>query len=120
MILHKVNQRWLHELPHGNGLCLLLPGPLLLRPQDLTLPEEWAGSAPAYILCAGCDPYLERLLNERGVTVLRPRDPLDVIADDSDVEIDAANGVLTERSSGRAFALHALKSSHLAAIRAHD
>lgn len=119
MILRKVNVRWLHELPHGRGLCLLVSGPLLLRPEDTSLPEEWLKSAPGFILCGGCDPYLERLLNERGVAVLQPRDPLDVIADDAEVEVDAGAGTLTEKSSGRRFALHGLKPAHLTAIRNH-
>lgn len=119
MILHRVNARWLHELPHGRGLCLLLPGALLLRPEDTELGPEWAPTGPAFILCTGCDPYLERLLNERGVAVLRPRDALDSIAHGAEIDLDPAAGTLTEKSSGRRFALVALKPNHLAAIRSH-
>lgn len=119
MILHKVNAHWLHELPHGPGLCLLLPGALLLRPEDADLGPEWSKTAPRFIICTGCDPYLERLLNERGVAVLRPRDPVDAIAQGAEVELDPAAGTLTEISSGRRFALVALKPAHLAAMARH-
>ncbi|MBX3475776.1 MAG: hypothetical protein KF754_15505 [Planctomycetes bacterium] len=120
MILRKVSGHWLHELPNAAGLCLVLPGALLLRPEDMALPLEWTSSAPRFILCSGCDPYLERVLNERGVAVLTPLDPLDVVPNEAEVDLDPAAGALIEVSSGRRFALRPLKPSHLAVIQSHD
>jgi hypothetical protein len=119
MILRKLTHSDLQLLPTAPGLCLLLPGPLVAPPETGGLPPEWAKSAPGLILCTGCDPYLERLLNGRGVAVTRPVDPVSSIPDGADVEADLAAGVLVENASGRRFAVKALKPNHLALIRAH-
>lgn len=119
MILRKLTHADLPLLPTAKELCLLLPGPLLAPPETSTLPPEWAKSAPALILCQGCDPFLERLLNARGVAVARPIDPVSSIAEGAQVEADLAAGALVESTSGRRFALQPLKPGHLALIRAH-
>lgn len=119
MILRKVTTRWVHELPTGRGLCVLVPGALLLDAAETGLPGEWERSVPGAIVCAGCDPYLERLLNERGVPVLRWRDTLDGVADGAEVTLDPAGGTLTDLSSGRRHALVPLAPAHLAALNRH-
>ncbi len=119
MILRKLTHCDLHLLPTATGLCLLLNGPLMAPPEIAALPPEWAKSAPGLILCEGCDPFLERLLNARGVAVARPLDPVSSVPDSAEIEVDLAAGTLIEKASGRRFALKALKPSHLALIRAH-
>lgn len=116
MRLAKLNISWLHEWPATlpKDTCVLLPGAMLARPETSELPRELA--APAAILCTGCGMFLERLLNQHGVAVVRPRDPVDAIPDGAEISLDLASGKLTETSSGRVFALHALKPAHLAEI----
>ncbi|MBZ0138007.1 MAG: hypothetical protein K8I27_16745 [Planctomycetes bacterium] len=98
------------------GACLVLPGTLNAQPELIELPKV---PLPGVIICRGCNAYLERLLNERGVAVTQPVDPVDSIADGADVEIDLVGGALTELSSGRKFALRPLKPKHLQFVRNH-
>ena len=101
------------------GVCLLLPGTLAARAVLDELPREQLAGLPAAIICKGCDAYLERLLNERGVAVTAPSDPVDSVPDGAEIELELAGGTLTELSSGRKFALVALKPDHLKFVRAH-
>lgn len=98
------------------GACLVLPGTLNAHPELNELPRL---SLPGVIICNGCNAFLERLLNEKGVAVTRPSDPVDSIGDGTEVEVDLVGGTLTELSSGRKFALKPLKPSHLKFVRAH-
>ncbi|MCB9893636.1 MAG: hypothetical protein H6839_04230 [Planctomycetes bacterium] len=101
------------------GECLLLPGTLSARAELEELPKELIPNLPGVILCKACGAYIERLLNERGVVVTSPADPVDAVPDGADVELDLVGGALTELSSGRRFALSALKPDHLKFVRTH-
>ena len=122
MKLRKLDVSYIHDLPADAGLkgvCLLLQGTLNARAELDELPKDLLTNLPAVVLCKGCDAYLERLLNERGVAVTSPRDPVDTITDGADVELDLLAGTLIELSSGRKFALRPLKPNHLQFVRAH-
>lgn len=116
MRLVKLQISWLHEWPAQplKDCCVLLPDVLLVRPEITELPRDFA--APAVILCNGCGMFLERMLNQRGIAVVRPRDAVDAIPDGAEVALNLVAGTLTEVASSRAFALHALKPVHLAEI----
>ncbi|MCA8912048.1 MAG: hypothetical protein KDB82_10105 [Planctomycetes bacterium] len=122
MKLRKLDVSYVHDLPGDAGLkgvCLLLPGTLNARAELDELPKDLLAQLPAVVLCSGCNAYLERLLNERGVAVTTTRDPVDSVPDDAEVELDLLAGTLTELSSGRKFALRPLKPNHLQFVRAH-
>lgn len=122
MKLHKQSATFIHRLeisPALKGSCLLLPGPLHVLPEHDDLPKELTASLPACVICSACDDYLERLLNQRGVAVTVPLDPVDAIPDGAEVTLDLAAGALTEASSSRRFALRALKPAHIAEITRH-
>lgn len=119
MKLRKMDIAYIDALPADadlKGACLVLPGTLNAQPELNELPRL---SLPAVIICKGCNAFLERLLNEKGVAVTQPSDPVDSIADGAEVEIDLVGGALTELSSGRKFALKPLKPNHLQFVRAH-
>lgn len=122
MELHKLENSYITDFPAEAGLkgaCILLPGPLLATVETIELPKNLPANLPAVILCKGCDSYLERLLNERGVSVTTPVDPVDAIPDGAEIELDLTGGRLTELSSGRKFALKPLQPAHLQSIRNH-
>lgn len=98
---------------HGlAGRLVVLLGGLWCAPELAELPAGWP--APAAVICAGCDPFLERLLNARGVAVTAARDPVDGIPDGAEVSLDLTGGALTETASGRRFALVPLRPTHVA------
>lgn len=102
---------------HGlAGRLVVLPGALWCAPELAELPASWP--APEAVICAGCDPFLERLLNLRGVAVALPRDPVEGIPDGAEVTLDLAAGALTELASGRRHALVPLRPAQLAELRA--
>lgn len=120
MKLHKLDINSADQLGEGlKGACLLLPGALTARPELTELPKGLLHALPAAVICKGCDAYLERLLNERGVAVTAPGDPVDAVPHGAEVELDLLGGTLTELSSGRKFALTPLKPEHLKFVRAH-
>jgi hypothetical protein len=98
------------------GACVVVPGVLRAQPELTELP---AAIKPAAILCKACDAWLARLLNQRGVVVAHPKDPVGGIRNGTEVEADFSNGVLTELDSGRRFALQPVPPEHLKEIRAH-
>ncbi|MCA8914849.1 MAG: hypothetical protein KDB90_05515 [Planctomycetes bacterium] len=122
MKLRKLDVSQLHQFAADEsfkGACLLLPGTLSARAETEELPKELVQQLPAAIICKGCGAYLERLLNERGVAVTAAADPVDSVPDGAEVELDLIGGSLTELTSGRKFALVALKPEHLKFVRAH-
>ncbi len=122
MRLVKQDATYIHRLQQDaalKGACLLLSGALHMLPELDELPKDLAPVLPAVVLCHACDDYLERLLNQRGVAVTMPQDPVDSIADGAEVSIDLAAGTLSEISSGRRFAIKPLKPAHLAEIVKH-
>ena len=122
MKLRKLDIGYLEQLGPNSGLkgvCLLLTGSLAARAENTGLPKEFLQQLPEVIICKGCDAYLERLLNERGVGVTVASDPVDAVSDGAEVELDLAAGTLVEQSSGRKFALIPLKPEHLRFVRAH-
>ena len=122
MKLRKLDGAYVADLPADAGIkgaCVHLSGALLATVETDELPKELLANLPAVILCKACDPYLERLFNERGVSVTSPVDPVDAIPDGADVELDLSTGALTELSSGRKFALKPLQPNHLQSIRKH-
>lgn len=122
MKLRKLDVSYVHDLPRESGLkgmCLLLPGTFNARAELQELSKDLLADLPSVILCAGCDAYLERLLNERGVTVTATRDPVDSVPDNAEVELDLLAGTLVELSSGRKFAIKPIKPNHLQFVRSH-
>ena len=122
MKLRKLDIAYIDALPADaelKGTCLVLPGILNAQPELDELPKNLLAQLPAVIICAACNAFLERLLNERGVAVTAPSDPVDSIADGADVEVDLVGGALTELSSGRKFAIRPLRPNHLQFVRAH-
>jgi len=119
MKLRKLDIAYIDALPAAadiKGACLVFPGTLNAQPELTDLPKL---TLPAVIICKGCNAYLERLLNEKGVAVTQPSDPVDSIADGADVEVDLVGGTLIELSSGRKFAIRPLKPNHLQFVRNH-
>lgn len=99
------------------GACVLLPGGLHAPPEMSELPRHLLPVLPAVIICRACDTYLHRLLNQRGVIVTSAKDPVDSLLPGSEVDIDAVAGTLSERSTNRRFALHALPAALVAEAR---
>lgn len=122
MKLNKQAATFVHQVVPGpalKGACLLLPGPLHILPEHEELAKDLLACLPACVLCAACDDYLERLLNQRGVAVTRPLDPVEAIPDGAEVSLDLAAGTLAELASSRRFAVRALKPAHLLEISHH-
>jgi hypothetical protein len=120
MKLLKRNATFVHELPFDpemKGACLLLPSTLHSVPEQDQLPRALLPVLPAVILCRACDAFLERLLNQRGVAVTAPRDPVDAVPDGAEVHVDLIAGVLTEVATSRRYALKPLSPEHVQEIR---
>lgn len=120
MKLIKRDAAYIHDLagePALKGACLLLEGALHAVPEQDELPASLLACLPAVVLCKACDAYLERLLNERGVAVATPLDPINALPEGSDVDVDLAAGALTEQAGGRRFALRPLHAALVREIR---
>jgi len=95
---------------------VILSGALRSRPE---LPSVAATALPGAIICSACDAWVVRLLNQRGVVVALPRDPVAAVPHDAEVELDFSAGVLTEVGSGRRYALEPLPAAYVKEIRSH-
>jgi voltage-gated potassium channel Kch len=122
MKLAKRDYRFLHEMPDDpalKGACLLLAGGFHAAPETDELPRHLLPNLPGVVLCRSCDSFLARLLNQRGVAITSPIDPVGALSDGAEVDVDLASGVLTEAATGRRFALRPLHAAHMQEMRAN-
>ncbi len=120
MRLAKREYRFIGEMvadPALHGACLVLPGGFHAAPEVEEIPKALLANLPSVVLCRSCDYFLLRLLNQRGVAVTSPVDPVGTLSDGAEVDVDLASGVLTEVATTRRFALRPLAPAHLQEMR---
>ncbi len=107
MKLRKLNTRSLREMLEQCDAndCVVLSHPLIGDPRQIELSANQCQSIPSVVICHGFDPYVARLLAEQGSDLYRAMDPVDSLANGSEVTISPENHALTDTESERVFQL---------------